>query len=70
MQAGVYVDPATYYEAAAEHCAEQGFTDHMLVRALVRLPEFTYEEIEADPPAFAARVKEYAYGLHMQRTNG
>jgi hypothetical protein len=67
MQAGVYVDPSEYYEAAAEHCAQQGYSysNPMLVRALVRLPDETYEAIEADPDAFARRVADYAYGAAM-----
>ena len=62
---GVYVDPSEYYEAAAEHCAKMGYSDQMLVRALVELPEETYANIEANPQDFARRVAEYAYGMAM-----
>lgn len=66
MEAGVYVDPAEHYEAAAEFCAKAGYSDPMLVRALLNVPGETMADIEADPEAFKRRVADYAYGIAMQ----
>jgi hypothetical protein len=64
---GHYVDPAEYYETAAEHCAKQEYTNPMLVRALLDLPEEVLEQIESEPHTFARRVAEYAYGIAMSK---
>lgn len=62
---GKYVDPAEYYEAAAEHCAKAGYFHPMLVRALIDLPPDVMDDIEANPHLFSQRVSEYAYGIAM-----
>lgn len=58
---------ADYYEATAQYCATAGYTDPMLVRALLDVPAETMEEIEADPQAFKERVADYAYGMAMEK---
>ena len=65
MQPGVYVDPAVYYEEAAEYCARQGYSDPRLVRALLNLPSETLDAIDIDPCEWERRVSEYAYGIAM-----
>lgn len=65
MQAGIYVDPASYYEAAAEYCAKQGYSDPVLVRALLDLPECVMQDIESNPHEWRRRVSNYAYAIHM-----
>jgi hypothetical protein len=69
MQAGTYVDPASHYEAAAEHCAKQGYSDPMLVRALLNLPEEVLESIDANPHEWTQRVSEYAMGWQCRMTD-
>lgn len=69
MQAGTYVDPATYYEAAAESwathfgCKFNGTLSFMLLQARFRMPQETMDDIECDLDAFAARVDDYLYGM-------
>ena len=65
MQAGIYVDPASHYEAAAEHCAKQGYSDPMLARALLDLSEEVLQSIGDNPHEWKRRVAEYAYGFAM-----
>ena len=66
MQAGVYVDPASHYEAAAEYCARQGYSDPRLALALLDLPRCVADDIEANPHEWHRRVAEYASGMAMQ----
>jgi len=69
MEAGIYIDPADDYEAAAEYCAKWHVVNPMLtkaIRGLVRLPEHVYEDIEANPQDFERRVREYQYGAAME----
>lgn len=69
MQAGTYVDPATYYEAAAESwathfgCKFKGALSLMLLQAGFSIPQETMDDIECDLDAFAARVDDYLYGM-------
>ena len=65
MEAGTYMDPAYAYEAAAEYCAKQGYSDPMLLRALLALPEAVLEDIESSPHEWQQRVSEYAYAQAM-----
>ena len=59
MEAGKYVDPADRYEAAAEYCAKQGYSDPMLAIALVRLSPSVQEEILCNPHDWTRRVHDY-----------
>ena len=63
---GIYVDPATYYEAAAEHCAIQGYDNPQLAIALLDLPQSTIDDILANPHAWTQRVNDYAYSIAMR----
>ena len=63
MEAGQYVDPADAYEAAAEYCAKQGYSDPQIVRALLDLPAHVFEDIDANPHHWRRRVAEYARGM-------
>lgn len=69
MQAGTYVDPASYYEAAAEcwakhfGCKFDGQLSFMLLQAGFNVPQQTLDDIECDFSAFSCRVNDYLYGL-------
>ena len=65
MQAGVQVDPAEEYEAAAEFVAMRYGRPicAQLVRALVAVPQHVLDDIEANPQDWEARVHSYAQAL-------
>lgn len=65
MRAGVYVDPALHYEAAAKYCARMGYSDPMLVHALLDIHQCVLDDIDANPQDWKQRVAEYAYALSM-----
>ena len=62
MQAGVQVDPAEEYEAAAEFVAKRYGKpiSAQLVRALVEVPQHVLDDIEANPHEWGDRVRAYA----------
>ena len=69
MQAGTYIDPAAYYESAAESwakhfgCKFDGHLSFMLLQSSFIVPQQTLDDIECDFVAFADRVNDYLYGL-------
>jgi hypothetical protein len=79
MQPGIYVDPADYYELAAEfiakHLGKHAISSNaamdckglvMYLRSSIQyLPNDTWESIESNPHEFCQRVSEYLYGIAM-----
>lgn len=69
MQAGTYIDPATYFESAAEcwakhyGCKFSGPLSFMLLQASFIVPQQTLDDIESDFTVFADRVNDYLYGM-------
>ena len=65
MQAGVQVDPAEEYEAAAEFVAQRYGRPicAQLVQALVAVPQHVLDDIEANPDEWEDRVHAYARAI-------